>query len=165
MSFDNIFSLAQITGYAAFFIGLCAYSQKRDIRLKLLSVLENAVGIIHYFLMENPASAAIAFVSTLRSLTAMRCGNAYIAVFFVLCSILTGSYYATSWLAILPIAGASVMTLAIFLLKGEVMRYAIILGSLLWLANNIIIGSIGGTCQELVILVANSITIIRLRLK
>ena len=165
MSFDNIFSLAQITGYAAFLIGLCAYSQKKDIRLKMLSVLECAAGVIHFILMDNPASAAASLVSFFRSLTALRCGNVSIAIFFVALSIVAGSYYATSWLSILPVAGSSVVTISIFLLKGEVMRYAIMLGSFLWLANNVAIGSIGGTCQELVILIANAVTIYRIKRK
>lgn len=42
------------------------------------------------------------------------------------------------------------------------MRLLMLCGTGLWIANNVIVGSIGGTALEVTIAVVNSITIIRL---
>lgn len=163
MSYENIFSLAQITGYIAFFAGIIAYLQKNDLRLKLYSALECAIGVVHFWLMGDPTAAATLFLSFLRSLFAMHTCNRWVALFFIAMIICFGFSLAVSWTAIFPVAGSCIMTGAIFLLKGEHMRYAIMLGCFLWLINGILIGSIGSTCQETMVLGANIITIIRLK--
>jgi hypothetical protein len=53
-------------------------------------------------------------------------------------------------------------TLALFLLQGIPMRLMMLAGTALWVANNVIAGSIGGTALEVVIAVVNSVTIWRM---
>ena len=52
---------------------------------------------------------------------------------------------------------------ALFLLHGIRMRVVMLTGTLLWIVNNVLSGSIGGTALELTILVVNCSTIWRLR--
>jgi len=63
----------------------------------------------------------------------------------------------------LPLTASCLGTLALFLLQGIAMRLLMLCGTLLWVANNIIAGSIGGTALEVVIACVNTVTILRLR--
>jgi hypothetical protein len=63
----------------------------------------------------------------------------------------------------LPIAASCIGTYALYWLKGIRMRALMLVGTFLWVLNNIVSGSIGGTALECVILVTNAFTIWRLR--
>jgi hypothetical protein len=65
----------------------------------------------------------------------------------------------TDWL---PLAASCVGTLALFLLRGIPMRLMMLGGTFLWIANNVIAGSIGGTALEIVIALVNGTTIWRM---
>jgi hypothetical protein len=65
----------------------------------------------------------------------------------------------TDWL---PLGASCVGTLALFLLRGIPMRLAMLCGTGLWIANNIVAGSIGGTALEIVIAAVNTTTIWRM---
>jgi hypothetical protein len=62
----------------------------------------------------------------------------------------------------LPIVGLCIGTYALFCLKGIAMRCAFLVGACCWLANNIIVGSIGTSLLEMVLIIVNLSTIIRL---
>lgn len=62
----------------------------------------------------------------------------------------------------LPLAASCLGTLALFLLQGIAMRLVMLCGTCLWIANNLIAGSIGGTALELVVAVVNLSTVWRL---
>lgn len=165
MSFDNIFSFAQITGYIAFFVGIYAYLQKNDQRLKLLSAFECATGVLHFWLMADPAASITLAISFFRSIFSLYTRSIRVALFFIIIICLCGYTFAQSWHALFPVMGSILITAAIFLSSGKTMRYYILAGSFFWLCNALIIGSIGSSLQESLIIIANIITIIRLRLK
>ena len=60
------------------------------------------------------------------------------------------------------LAGSVVGTLAMFLLSGIRLRLALLCGSALWLANNLLSGSIGGSALETMIALTNMTTITRM---
>jgi hypothetical protein len=62
----------------------------------------------------------------------------------------------------LPLGASCLGTLALFLLQGIPMRLLMFCGTGLWIANNLIVGSIGGTALELVVAAVNATTIWRL---
>jgi hypothetical protein len=66
---------------------------------------------------------------------------------------------ASDWL---PLGASCIGTLALFLMEGVRMRVAMLCGTGLWIVNNIIVGSVGGTALELVIAVVNIVTIRRM---
>ena len=59
--------------------------------------------------------------------------------------------------------GECLGTIALFLLQGIPMRLLMLCGTGLWITNNVIVGSIGGTALEVTIAVVNITTIIRLQ--
>ena len=62
----------------------------------------------------------------------------------------------------LPLIASCLGTIALFLLQGIPMRLLMLCGTGLWIANNVIVGSIGGTALEVTIAVVNTTTILRL---
>lgn len=73
-----------------------------------------------------------------------------------------GLSLATRWSDWLPLGASCIGTLALFLMQGVRMRLAMLCGTVLWIANNVIAGSIGGTALELVIAAVNIVTIRRM---
>ena len=63
---------------------------------------------------------------------------------------------------VFPLAAAVFGTVGMFMLRGIPLRIILGLAALAWMLNNIVIGSLGGTLAEGMVLVTNIITIIRL---
>jgi hypothetical protein len=62
----------------------------------------------------------------------------------------------------LPLTASCLGTIALFTLQGIPMRLLMLCGTALWIANNLIAGSIGGTALEIVIAAINLTTIARM---
>ncbi|NLH83346.1 MAG: YgjV family protein [Phyllobacteriaceae bacterium] len=161
----DFFSPAQLVGYVAFVLGVAAFLQKSDVRLKFLNAAETLAYTVHFAMLGNFAASGSAFVSCGRSLLAMRLRSAWLAIFFVALNVAVGVVTTTTWTGWLPVVGSSLTTLAVFLLQGVPMRLTILVATLLWLANNILSGSIGGTVLEFLIALANLSTIARMTLR
>jgi hypothetical protein len=81
---------------------------------------------------------------------------------FIFGLIISGIWLADSVVQWLPILGSCIGTYALFCLDGIKMRLAFVVGTICWLSNNIIVGSIGGTLLEATLLAVNCMTIWRL---
>jgi hypothetical protein len=121
------FSPAQCVGYVAFVLGVAGFLQRDDRRFKQFMAAECLAYIVHFTLLGNPTATASSAVSMLRSLLALR---------------------TRDWL---PLTASCLGTLALFLLRGVPMRALMLCGTALWIANNIIAGSVGGTALEIAI--------------
>jgi hypothetical protein len=155
-------SVAQLVGYVAFALGVAAFVQKNDRRLKLLNGTQGFVYGAHFLLLGNPAAAAAAAVSGTRSLFAIKSRSIALAVVFIVLSLAIGFFLAgrgPGWLVVIAsIAG----TFAMFTLSGIPLRLVLLGGTMLWLTNDILSRSIGGTMLETLIAIVNVSTIVRL---
>ena len=156
------FSPAQCLGYAAFVLGVGSFLQTDDRRFKLFMAGECFAYILHFALLGNPTAVASSTMSLLRSLLALRTRSLWLALAIVAINIALGAALATRASDWLPLAASCLGTLALFLLQGVPMRLVMLCGTGLWIANNVIAGSIGGTALELVIAVVNTVTIVRM---
>lgn len=158
----HFFSIAQCFGYLAFVLGAAAFSQKNDRWLKFLIASESMVYAVHFALLGNPAASASALSSGIRSFLAMKTRSAYLAALIVAVNIGVGFTLAKNGAGWLPVLASSLATVAIFRMHGIPMRLVLLASTLLWLANNIVSGSIGGTLLELVIAIVNTATMLRI---
>lgn len=158
----DVFSPAQWLGYLAFAFGVGCFLQADDHRFKLLMALECLCYAAHFQLLGEPTAVASSLVSLARSVAAMRSRSPWLAALFVSVSIGLGAWLASGWVSLLPIAASCIGTTALFLLRGLRMRLLMLVGTLLWVANNLIVGSIGGTLLELTVAATNTLTIWRL---
>lgn len=155
-------STAQCFGYMAFALGVASFLQRDDRRFKLYMTGECIAYVVHFLMLGVPTAAASSLVSVARSVTSLYSRSVWFAAGFVALNIALGLQFATTWWSWFPLLASCIGTLALFLLEGVRMRLAMLLGTLLWLASNILSGSIGGTALELVILITNSYTIFRM---
>ncbi|MEO7497122.1 MAG: YgjV family protein [Massilia sp.] len=156
------FSPAQCVGYAAFVLGVGSFLQTDDRRFKLFMAGECFAYIVHFSLLGNPTAVASSTMSLLRSLLALRTRSAWVAAAVVAINLALGMVLAKQASDWLPLAASCLGTLALFLLQGIRMRLVMLVGTVLWIANNVIAGSIGGTALEVVIAIVNMVTIGRM---
>jgi hypothetical protein len=156
------FSPAQCVGYAAFVLGVGSFLQTDDRRFKLFMAGECLAYVLHFALLGNPTAVASSTMSLLRSLLALRTRSKWVMVGVIAANLALGLALAKQPGDWLPLAASCLGTFALFQLQGVAMRLVMLCGTCLWIANNIIAGSIGGTALEVVIAAVNSVTIWRL---
>ncbi|QGZ43114.1 YgjV family protein [Pseudoduganella flava] len=156
------FSPAQCVGYVAFVLGVSSFLQTDDRRFKLFMAGECFAYIVHFALLGNHTAVASSTVSLVRSVLALRTRSVWIALAVVAVNIGLGMALARQPSDWLPLGASCLGTLALFLLQGVAMRLVMLLGTCLWIANNVISGSIGGTALEVVIAAVNLVTIARM---
>ncbi|MBN8503606.1 MAG: YgjV family protein [Burkholderiales bacterium] len=160
---EHLVSPAQCLGYLAFVFGVACFAQQNDRRFKIFMALECTAYIGHFWLLGQPTAVASTTVSLLRSLASLQARTPAIGVFFIVLSAGLGVWLMQGWLSLLPIAASCIGTYALFFLSGARMRALMLVGTLLWLVNNLWIGSIGGTALEAVLAATNLHTLWRMR--
>jgi hypothetical protein len=155
----DLFSPAQCVGYVAFVLGVSSFLQRDDRRFKQFMAAECLAYIVHFTLLGNPTAVASSTMSLLRSVLALRTRSAWVAVAIVAANLALGLSLATRPSDWLPLCASCVGTFALFLLRGVQMRLVMLCGTGLWIANNLIVGSVGGSALEIVIAVVNTRTI------
>ena len=155
-------SPAQCVGYVAFVLGVWAFSQKDDRRLKFLNASECLAYSVHFALLGNPSASASSLVSAIRSFLALKIRSPFLAALIIAVNVALGFKFATGVAGWLPVVASCSATVAVFLLRGIPMRMLLLMSTMLWLANNILSGSIGGTLLECIIGTVNTITMTRM---
>jgi hypothetical protein len=158
----QLFSLAQVVGYLALILGVTAFLQKSDQRLKFFNATQSLVYGLHFILLGHLPACASALVSSLRSFLALRYRSLWLGGLMIAANVALGAAFVTSWAGWLPVIGSCIATYAIFTMCGIPFRLVLLASTLLWLANDIVTGSIGGTILELANAVINLSTVIRL---
>ncbi|MDR3536180.1 MAG: YgjV family protein [Acetobacteraceae bacterium] len=157
-----VFSPAQCVGYIAFVLGVTAFLQRLDWKLKAFNASESVAYAVHFFLLGNPAASASSLIASVRSTLAIKLRSPVLAMLLILVTLGAGACVARSWTDWIPVIASCIATYAVFLMTGIQLRLAFLVCTLLWLVNNILSGSIGGTALETTIGLANGTTIIRL---
>ena len=149
------FSPAQCVGYVAFVLGVSSFLQRDDRRFKQFMAAECLAYIIHFALLGNPTAVASSTMSLLRSVLALRTRSSWVAAAVIAANLALGlslAHKPSDWL---PLCASCMGTFALFLLQGVPMRLVMLVGTGLWIANNLIAGSIGGSALEIVIACVN----------
>jgi hypothetical protein len=156
------FSLPQLVGYAAFFIGVISFLQRDDRRLRAMIALQALSYAVHFFLLGSVIAAFASLVTCTRALVSLYTRSPFVAVGILAVNLTFGVltvHTAAGWL---PVVASSAGTVAFFWFSGLMLRFILLGSTLCWLINNLLLGSIGGTLLELFIGVANGITCYRL---
>jgi hypothetical protein len=160
--FTDWFSPAQCVGYVAFVLGVSSFLQKDDRRFKIFMAAECFAYVVHFALLGNPTAVASSTMSVLRSLLALRTRSVWVAAAVIAANLALGVWLAKQPSDWLPLTASCLGTFALFLLKGVPMRLLMLCGTGCWVANNIIVGSIGGTALEVIVGIVNVVTIMRM---
>jgi hypothetical protein len=160
---SSILSPAQAVGYLAFLLGVVAFSQKADRRLKAYGACQSSVYAVHFLLLGNLPACAAAFLSATRSTLALRYRSVILGAFMVGLNVAAGLAFVRTPAGWLPVVGSCIAAAAMFTVEGVTLRVCLLASTLLWLTNNIVSGSIGGTLLEITIATVSSATIWRMR--
>jgi hypothetical protein len=158
----GLFSAAQVVGYIALALGITAFLQKSDDRLKLFNATQGLVYALHFVLLGHLPACASALLSSLRSFLALRYRSWVLGAVIVCVNVGLGAAFSGNAAGWLPVIGSCIATIAIFTMSGIPFRCMLLASTLLWLANNLITGSIGGTVLEVANAVINIWTMIRM---
>jgi hypothetical protein len=158
----GLFSPAQTVGYIALALGITAFLQKSDDRLKFFNATQGLVYALHFILLGNLPASASSLISSLRSFLALRYRSWLLGAVIVIANVGMGAAFARNPAGWLPVIGSCIATIAIFTMRGVPFRSVLLVSTLLWLANNIISRSIGGTLLELANAIINISTMIRM---
>ena len=162
MPSSGFFSLAQITGYVAFAIGVYSFLQKDDRRLKATIGAQAFSYAVHFLLLGSLAAAAASLVTSVRAVISLYTRSSWVAVAIITTNIALGVVTAESAVGFLPVLASCAGTTAFFWFEGIPMRLVLLGATACWLANNLILGSIGGTLLELFLGAVNGWTCYRL---
>lgn len=154
--------IAQLMGFASFAIGMYAFYQKDDKKLKVVMFIFNLNHAIHYLLLGTVVSAISALLSAFRTGLSIYVSSKWVAFFFITIGLVSGLYMADEIRDLWAVMGMCIGTYALFVLKGIFMRIAFLVGACCWLINNLLVGSIGGTLLEATLITTNATTIFRL---
>ncbi len=157
-----LLSPAQLAGYLAFAFGMACFAQLDDRRFKIFMALECAAYVVHFALLGQPTAVASTAVSLARSVASLRWRTPAMGLVFVGLSLALGAWLYRGPLSLLPIASSCIGTTALFFLHGLRMRLLMLAGTLLWLVNNLLVGSVGGSLLEACLAASNGLTIWRL---
>ena len=160
----NFFSPAQCVGYVAFVLGVTAFLQKIDWKLKCFNGLECVAYAVHFTMLGHFPAVVSAIVSSIRSFVGIRCQSKIVSVVLIVCVFVPGIYLTKVPTDLLTVLSSCIATWGVFTMKGIPLRLAFLVCTFCWLANNILTGSIGGTCLESFIAVSNISTIVRMSL-
>jgi len=158
----HLLSPAQILGYLAFVLGVLSFLQKDDRRLKGAVAFQALTYALHFALLGSVTAAASSLVTLCRAVLALYTRARWVVALLLGATLALGLAFAHHPAAWLPIVASSIGTVAFFLLRGITMRVALLGATSLWLTNNLLLGSVGGTLLELIIAAVNATTIWRL---
>lgn len=154
---------AQFVGGISFLLAIAAYYQKHDVNLKRLLSLLFLVHSAHFYLLDAVVPALLCLLSMVRTIVAIYANSRTTAHVFICITLFVGFVNYQSPLDFIVIIANVIGVYSLFCLKGVEMRIWLIVGASLWLINNALIGSIGGTLMEVFVILTNLITIYRIR--
>ncbi|PWG64408.1 YgjV family protein [Sediminicurvatus halobius] len=153
----------QLLGLTALTLCVAAFASRRDDRLMVLLISANVAFALHFLCFGSTTAAALTALIVLRICLARRYkGSVAVMAALLMASAAAAALTWQSPLDLLPLTAAVLGTIGMFLLRGIPMRLLLAAAALAWTLNNILIGSIGGTLAELLVLATNLVTMLRL---
>lgn len=153
----------QALGLVALALCLVAFSSKRDDRLLVILIAANVAFALHFVCFERWVPAGLTALIVLRIVLVRRYKGRWPVMLAMLGASLVTAMLTwqgpQDWLAL---TAAVLGTVGMFMLHGVPMRVVLAAAALAWTLNNLVIGSIGGSLAEGLIMITNIVTIIRM---
>jgi hypothetical protein len=164
----DLFSTAQLVGYAATLVSLGAYAMREDKIMKIGVGLGLVLWALHYAMLAGWTASVICLLIASRQILAFIAPTMSAKVrrntAASYCLMFTGVLWQT-WagpVSLLPWISALNATYAYFYLAGTRLRAQVMLSTGLWLLNAMALGSIGGVVMNAASLGISLWTIVRL---
>ncbi|MGM0768390.1 MAG: YgjV family protein [Pseudomonadota bacterium] len=155
--------LGQFSGLIALGFCIAGFANKNDDRLMVLLISANVAFALMFAFFESWTAAALTVLVIVRIALARKYqGSWRIMAVMLAINLLVAAVTWREPTDIFPLTAAVLGTVGMFMLRGIPLRVVLGLAALAWLLNNLVIGSVGGTLAEGMVLVTNVITIVRL---
>jgi len=160
-------SLTELAGQAVSLIalGFCivGFASKRDDRLMVLLISANVAFALQFALFGSWTAAVLSLLVIGRIVLARRyLGNWKVMLVVLAVNLLAAALTWRTPVDFFAIGAAMFGTVGMFMLRGIPMRLTLAAAAICWMLNNLLIGSVGGTLAEGMVVVTNFITIFRL---
>ncbi|WP_123658230.1 YgjV family protein [Salinisphaera japonica] len=150
-------------GLAALVLCVLGFASRHDERLFLRLLLANVAFTLQFALLGSWVAAGITALIVLRIQLVRRYKGSWLVMSGMLVATLVVALPGLGSLhALWPLAAGLIGTLAMFMFEGIPMRWLLAVAAFCWVMANLLVGSIGGTAAEILILVTNLVTIGRL---
>ncbi|MBC7183189.1 MAG: YgjV family protein [Marinobacter sp.] len=155
--------LGQLCGLVALGFCIAGFANKNDDRLMVLLISANVAFALMFAFFESWTASALTVLVIVRITLARKYqGNWQVMAVMLVVNLVLAGVTWESLTDVFPLTAAVLGTVGMFMLRGIALRIVLGLAALAWMLNNIVIGSVGGTLAEAMVLVTNIITIIRL---
>ena len=166
--FTVLYLLSQVFAFGDVVFSLVAVQRRKKVKLLWLNTLASLCGVIHYALLEAWSGTLTKIISTTRNGLATyeaskKKTSRFIPIIFVAIYVVIGIYSFENWVSILPIAAASIYTVAIYRVDASRIRKFALLGTTLWLLYNICVVSVVGIIGDSIIIINDLVAIYRFR--
>ncbi|MBB3191350.1 YgjV family protein [Halomonas cerina] len=153
----------QFFGLVSLLLCLLAFASRQDERLMVLLIGANVAFALQFLCFASWTAAALTVLVIVRIALARRYpGHPGVMVGVLAASGLAALLTWQGW-ADLPAVVAMVLgTVSMFLLRGIPMRIFLGLAALAWMLSHALVGAVGGTVAEALVVITNAITIWRL---
>lgn len=159
----NINPIGQTIGFIWFFLSLIAYLNKKDTNTQIIHGISLAFWSLHFYSIWLLEWSIVNAIWSVRGFASVKYKwNNKVLLLFLLLYIPSLFLTYKNLLSIIPFTWATLNTIAFFKLKWIKMRLLLILCSSLWLIYNYIWHSIWWLVVNVFLILANTITIIRL---
>ena len=139
----------QLTGFWAMIIVFIAYLQKDDFTVKKLMLLSTVLWMTHFYLLEVYIALVANAIWIVRFFLSVKFGRSRNAFLFVIGLTLFSSYFTVSdWWSLLPIFGSIIGAFWYFFLEKIRLRFAMLVGNILWITFHTHIGSLTGVMND-----------------
>lgn len=161
---DHLGTVAgQFFGLVSLALCILAFASKRDERLMALLILANVAFALQFVFFESWTAAVLTVLVIARIALARRYPGSRLVMAGVLGASAVAAWLTWQGWADLPALIAMVIgTVGMFLLQGIAMRVFLGLAATGWMLSHLLAGSVGGTLAEILVIVTNTITIVRL---
>lgn len=155
--------LGQFCGLIALSFCIAGFANKNDDRLMVLLISANVAFALMFAFFASWTAAALSVLVILRIALARKFRGSWpIMTTMLAINLLVAAVTWRELTDIFPLTAAVLGTVGMFMLRGIPLRIVLGLAALAWMLNNIVIGSVGGTLAEGMVLATNLITIVRL---
>ncbi|SJN13277.1 putative membrane protein [Halomonas citrativorans] len=153
----------QFFGLLSLALCIMAFSNKQDDRLLVLLLSANVAFSLQFMILGSLTAAALSLLVIARIAFARRYpGSKSVMAIILAVSAIVSAFTWQSWADLPAIVAMALGTMGMFLFRGIPMRVFLGLAALAWTFSHILVGSVGGTLAEVLVVVTNAITIYRL---
>lgn len=162
--FESYSAIAgQFFGLVSLILCIIAFANKQDDRLLMLLIFANVAFTLQFITFGSWTAAVLTLLVIVRIALARRYpGNRKAMALVLAVSGIASVFTWQSWADLPAILAMVLGTVGMFMLRGIAMRVSLWLAACAWMTSHILVGSVGGTLAEALVLITNAVTIYRL---